>query len=48
VPKRRSALKFKELAQRLTGVSIPIFGVSWTAPEPQRKIVRGVLAQSNR
>lgn len=44
MPKRRGALKFKELAQRLTGVQIPIFGVSWTAPESQRKIVRGVLA----
>lgn len=42
--RRRGALKFKELAQRLTGVQIPIFGVSWTAPEPDRKIVRGVLA----
>jgi hypothetical protein len=28
-------LKAKELAQRLTGISIPIFGVSWTAPEPR-------------
>jgi hypothetical protein len=44
MPKRRGALKAKELAQRLTGVQIPIFGVSWTAPESQRKIVRGVLA----
>ena len=44
MPKRRGALKFKELAARLTGVQIPIFGVSWTAPEPQRKIVRGVMA----
>lgn len=37
-------LKAKELASRLTGVQIPIFGVSWTAPESQRKIVRGVMA----
>lgn len=42
--KHRGTLKAKELAQRLTGVKIPIFGVSWNAPEPQRKIVRGVLA----
>ena len=44
MPRRRGVLKAKELAQRLNGVSIPIFGVSWTAPEPQRKVVRGVLA----
>lgn len=42
--KRRGTLKFKELAQRLTGVQIPIFGVSWSAPEPERKVMRGVLA----
>jgi hypothetical protein len=42
--KRRGTLKAKELAQRLTGVQIPIFGISWTAPEPERKVVRGVLA----
>lgn len=42
--RRRGPLKFKELAQHLTGIQIPIFGVSWTAPEPERKIVRGVLA----
>ena len=36
-------LKFKELASRLTGVSIPVFGVSWNPPEPERKIIRDVL-----
>ena len=35
--------KFKELASRLTGVSIPVFGISWNPPEPERKIVRDVL-----
>lgn len=44
MPKRRRALKAKELSQRLNGVQIPIFGVSWTPAAPQRKIVRGVLA----
>lgn len=36
-------IKFKELASRLTGVSIPIFGVSWNPPEPECKIIRDVL-----
>jgi hypothetical protein len=35
--------KFRELTSRLTGVSIPVFGVSWTAPEPERKVVRDLL-----
>jgi hypothetical protein len=36
-------IHFKELAFRLTGVSVPIFGVSWNPPEPERKVVRDVL-----
>lgn len=36
-------IKFKELASRLTGISIPIFGVSWNPPESESKIVRDVL-----
>lgn len=45
-PRRRGALKLKakELAQRLTGDSISIFGVSWTELELHRKVVRGVIA----
>ena len=34
------SIRFKDLASRITGVSIPIFGVSWTPPESERKIVR--------
>jgi len=34
---------FRELASRLTGVSVPIFGVSWNPPESERKVVRDVL-----
>jgi len=34
---------FKELASRLTGVSLPVFGVSWNPPEPERMIVREAL-----
>ncbi|HKA52413.1 MAG TPA: DUF6650 family protein [Candidatus Binatia bacterium] len=36
-------LSFKEIASRITGVSLPIFGVSWNPPESERKIVRGLL-----
>jgi len=36
-------IRFKELASRLTGVSLPVFGVSWNPPEPERKIVRETL-----
>jgi hypothetical protein len=34
------AIRFKDLALRITGVSIPIFGVSWNPPEPEREVVR--------
>jgi hypothetical protein len=36
-------IKFKELASRLTGVSIPVFGISWNPPESESKIIRDVL-----
>ena len=36
-------IPFKELVSRLTGVSLPVFGVSWNPPEPERKIVRETL-----
>jgi signal transduction histidine kinase len=34
---------FKDLLLRLTGITVPIFGVSWLPPEPERKIVRDIL-----
>lgn len=46
-------LTFKEIASRLTGFSIPIFGVSWQPdewrPQPthQRKTVAGVFRLPN-
>jgi hypothetical protein len=33
-------IAFKEIANRITGVSLPVFGVSWNPPESERKIVR--------
>jgi hypothetical protein len=39
----KSIIAFKDIASRLTGVSIPVFGVSWSPPESERKIVRETL-----
>lgn len=36
-------MKFDEIASRVTGLSCPIFGVSWTPPEPERKVARRVV-----
>ena len=35
-----TTVRFRDLASRITGVSIPIFGVSWKPPESEREIVR--------
>jgi hypothetical protein len=43
VSKKHKLLHFKELASRLNGVQIPIFGVQWVPTEPERKVVRDVL-----
>ena len=40
---RGEAMKFDEIASRITGLSCPIFGVSWTPPEPERTVARRVV-----
>lgn len=37
-------MKFKEVLGRITGFSVPVFGVSWNPPQPQIEIARKVLA----
>jgi hypothetical protein len=37
-------MKFDEIVSRLTGISVPIFGISWNPPETERKIARRVIA----
>ncbi|HKX46966.1 MAG TPA: DUF6650 family protein [Planctomycetota bacterium] len=36
-------MHFKQLASRLTGLSCPIFGVSWNPPEAERTVARRVI-----
>lgn len=37
-------MKFKEITSRVTGFSIPIFGISWNPPEPEVQAARRVVA----
>lgn len=37
---RSKKIAFQEIAKRITGVSIPIFGIQWNPPESDRKVVR--------
>jgi len=36
-------LKYTEIFNRLTGISCPVFGVSWNPPENQRKIAKKII-----
>jgi len=37
-------MRFKEILSKLTGISVPVFGVSWTPPETERAVARRVIA----
>lgn len=37
---RAKKIAFTEIAKRITGFSIPIFGIQWNPPESEREIVR--------
>lgn len=36
-------MKFTDVLSRLTGLSFPVFGVSWNPPESQRSIARKII-----
>ncbi|MFT6556953.1 DUF6650 family protein [Sneathiella sp.] len=36
-------MKFKEVASRVTGLSSPIFGISWNPPEPEIAVARRII-----
>lgn len=37
-------MNFKDIAKRITGISTPIFGVSWNPEKTERDIARQVIA----
>lgn len=37
---QKAIIAFKDIANRITGISIPIFGVSWNPSESEREIIR--------
>ena len=40
---KKKAVSFKKIARSVTGISTPIFGVSWTPPKDERKIVQKLV-----
>ena len=40
---KRGRIPFKEIARGITGISTPIFGVSWNPPHDSREIVRQLV-----
>ncbi|HET7833963.1 MAG TPA: DUF6650 family protein [Gallionella sp.] len=36
-------MKFREVVSRVTGLSVPIFGLQWNPPEPECAVARRVL-----
>jgi hypothetical protein len=42
--KGRSRVRFADIGKCITGLSTPIFGLSWNPPETQRDIVGRLVA----
>ncbi len=40
---RKKKMKFKEVIGRITGFSVPVFGISWNPPQPEIRTARRVL-----
>jgi len=36
-------MKFREVLSRITGISVPMFGIQWSPPEAERAIAKRVL-----
>jgi len=41
---KKRRIPFSDIAHRITGISTPVFGVSWNPPEDRRQIVRRLVA----
>ena len=41
---KRPRIPFADIARRITGISTPVFGVSWNPPESTRDVVRRLVA----
>lgn len=37
-------IPFREVSQHITGISTPVFGISWNPPEDRRNVVRRLVA----
>jgi len=41
---KKNRIPFADIARRITGISTPVFGVSWNPPEDKRENVRRLVA----